>query len=224
MLTQTAIRSGTIEQTGRRHARPIGPQADTIGMMGALMPFARNVEIYGENEPADYLYKVVSGVVRTCRFMADGRRQIAAFYLPGEIFGLEIEDTHVLSAEAVVESQILAVRHLALPFDRWDYGETSETWELMRHELRRTRDHVILLGLTAYERVVRFLLEIAERSRCHNRVELAMSRRDIADYLGLTIETVSRMLTQLESQGAIAIPEPKQIVLRKPATLRSLTA
>jgi CRP/FNR family transcriptional regulator, nitrogen fixation regulation protein len=225
MMTELTLHDGS-------PAHPfIGPIDDVpsprvFALIGSVASgrFSRNAIIYREGDLVGQLYKVMSGVVRTCRLMADGRRQIGAFYFPGEIFGLEIEARHVLSAEAVVESQILAVTHLALPFDRSDHEETAETWELMRHELRRSRDHVLLLALTAYERVVHFLLEIAKRSPCHDHVELAMSRQDIADYLGLTIETISRMLTQLESEKAIAIPEPKQIVLRKRATLRGLTA
>ncbi len=69
------------------------------------MPFARNSEIYGENEPADYLYKIVSGTVRTYKVLFDGRRQIGAFYLPGDIFGLETGDEHTFSAEAIARLQ-----------------------------------------------------------------------------------------------------------------------
>jgi CRP/FNR family transcriptional regulator, nitrogen fixation regulation protein len=207
--------------------RSIGdlPAPGLFALIGSVAPdrFSRNAAIYREGDLVGPLYKVMRGVVRTCRLKADGRRQIGAFYFPGEVFGLEIEATHVLSAEAVIDSQILTVKHVAFPFDRCDFEEASQTWELMCHELKRTRDHTLLLGKTAYERVVSFLLEIAERSPCHDRVELAMSRQDIADHLGITIETVSRMLTQLESEEAIAIPEPRQIVLRKPATLRRLT-
>jgi CRP/FNR family nitrogen fixation transcriptional regulator len=92
MLTQTAIRSGSFKHPGTQSpsAPPVGgaTQAGTIELMGPCMPFAANSEIYGENEPADYLYKVVSGTVRTYKVLVDGRRQIAAFYLPGDIFGL----------------------------------------------------------------------------------------------------------------------------------------
>ena len=71
--------------------------------MGAVMPFARNAEIYGENEPAEYLYKVVSGAVRSYKVLSDGRRQIGGFYLPGDVFGLEAGDEHGFSAEAVAD-------------------------------------------------------------------------------------------------------------------------
>ena len=118
MLTQTAIRTGSFKQPAAA-ARPaavqgILPQAGTIEMMGALMPFARNAEIYGENEPADYLYKVVSGTVRTYKVLIDGRRQIGAFYLPGDIFGLETGDEHTFSAEAITDCKIMVIKRSAV--------------------------------------------------------------------------------------------------------------
>src|SRR3990170_2523200 len=99
MLTQTLIHRGTSRQTAGRVNRPLPPVSahttgNSIELMGAPMPFARNAEIYGENEPAEYLYKVISGTVRTYKVLNDGRRQIGAFYLPGDFFGLEVGDEH----------------------------------------------------------------------------------------------------------------------------------
>src|ERR1700744_1254449 len=88
---------------GRSGPRPEGP----LGLMGAVMRFARNAEIYGESEPAEFLYQVVSGAVRTYRMLDDGRRQISAFYLPGDIFGVEAGEEHLSSAEAICDSQIV---------------------------------------------------------------------------------------------------------------------
>src|ERR1044071_7552898 len=78
-----------------------------IDQFGTLMSFGCNTEIYGEGESAEYLYKVVSGAVRTCRILADGRRQIGSFYLPAEVFGLEAGEDHTFSAEAIASSKIL---------------------------------------------------------------------------------------------------------------------
>src|SRR5262245_40283788 len=80
------------------------PLEGTIELMGAPMSFSRNAEIYGEGEPADYLYKVVSGTVRTYKVLSDGRRQIGAFYMPGDVFGLETSDEHTFSAEAIADT------------------------------------------------------------------------------------------------------------------------
>jgi len=99
-----------------------------------------------------------------------------------------------------------------------------EMWDIMGRELRRTQDHALLLGKTASERVATFLLEMAERLRSCDPVELPMPRPDIAAYLGLTVETISRILSQLENRSVIALSTSKRIVLRKRAALRRLAA
>jgi CRP-like cAMP-binding protein len=154
--------------------------------------------------------------VRTCRILLDGRRQIAAFYLPGDVFGLETAGRHIFSAEAVTGANLLVVRR--------NHLLSSQLWSLMITELEHAQDHLVLLVKTAPERVASFLLEMADRIRSSDAVELAMSRQDIADYLGLTVETVSRTLTQLESRSAIALPTSKRIVLRDRAALNQLAA
>jgi CRP-like cAMP-binding protein len=194
-------------------------------MMGAPMSFRRNEEIYGENEPADYLYKVVSGTVRTYRILHDGRRQIGSFYLPGDIFGLEIGDEHTLSAEAITDSKVLVIKRGALiALAARDQDVASQMWTFAGRELNRAQDHMLLLVKTALERVAGFLLQMAQRNPNASAVELPMSRQDIADYLGLTIETVSRTLTQLENAAAIALPSSRRIVLRNRAALNQLNA
>src|SRR5438270_9808362 len=104
MLTRTAVQNVSNKEAPSRRGQPgvpgRAPLAGAIEMMGAPMTFGRNSEIYGEGEPADYLYKVVSGTVRTSKILADGRRQIGSFYLPGDVFGLEVGDDHAFSAEA----------------------------------------------------------------------------------------------------------------------------
>ncbi len=111
---------------------------DPVERNGAPMSFARNAQIYGENEPADHLYKVVSGAVRTCKVRADGRRQIGAFYLPGEIFGLEGGDEHAFSAEAVIDARVLVInRHGVLSLAGSDNDVARQIWALMARELGR---------------------------------------------------------------------------------------
>jgi CRP/FNR family transcriptional regulator, nitrogen fixation regulation protein len=183
--------------------------------------FCRNGEVYREGEHTGPLYKVISGTVRTCKVLIDGRRQIGSFYLQGEIFGLEVEREHSFSAEAVVDSEVLIIKSSTVPCERW---RTEMMWALMGHELKRAQDHARLLAMTARERVAGFLLEMAERIQSSGEVELPMSRQDIADYLGLTVETVSRMLTQLKNRAVIAVPTSKRIVLRKRAALNRLVA
>jgi CRP/FNR family transcriptional regulator, nitrogen fixation regulation protein len=192
-------------------------------MMGTAMSFPRNTEIFGENEPADYIYQVISGSVRTYKILNDGRRQVGGFYLPGDIFGLEFADEHTFSAEAIADTKAILVKHSALTALAARNATISrELLAITGGELRRVQDHVLLLVKSAQERVASFLLEMAERARAGNTVELPMSRQDIADYLGLTIETVSRTLTGLESAAAIEVPTSRRIVLRNRAALSQL--
>jgi CRP-like cAMP-binding protein len=228
MLTQTMIDRGSSRPLPARTVRPIPPVAphkvnNAIELMGAPMPFVRNAEIYGENEPAEYLYKVLTGTVRTYKVLNDGRRQIGAFYLPGDIFGLEVGDDHTFSAEAIVDSRILVIkRSSVINLAARQNDIARQLWTMTATELQRVQDHILLLIKTAQERVAGFLLEMAKRAPAGNEIDLPMSRQDIADYLGLTIETVSRTLTQLENSAAIAVPSSRRIVLRNRAALTRL--
>jgi CRP/FNR family nitrogen fixation transcriptional regulator len=193
--------------------------------MGAAMPFDRNAEIYGEEEPAEYLYKVITGSVRTYKLLSDGRRQIQAFHIPGDVFGFEFGDVHEFSAEAIADSRILVVRRSAvMTLAARDNEVWRELWAITARELQRVQGRAILLIKTAQERVVSFLIEMASRARRGNTIELPMSRQDIADYLGLTIETVSRTLTSLESLAAIELPSSRKVVLRDYAVLSRLSS
>jgi CRP-like cAMP-binding protein len=196
-----------------------------IEVMGAPMPFCRNAEIFGENEPAEYLYKIVSGTVRTYRILNDGRRQIGSFYLPGDVFGLEVGDVHTFSAEAITDCKVMVIKRSALvALAARDNEVARQLWTMTAGELHRAQNHMMLLIKTAQERVAGFLLEMAKRSATVTEIELPMSRQDIADYLGLTIETVSRTLTQLENSATIVVPTSRRIVLRNRAALSRLNA
>jgi CRP/FNR family transcriptional regulator, nitrogen fixation regulation protein len=227
MLTQTAIRNGSFKQpaTQPRRAPLAGAamQAGTIELMGARMSFAANCEIYGENEPADYLYKIVSGTVRTYKVLVDGRRQIGAFHLPGDIFGFETGDEHTFSAEAITDCKIIVIKRSAvMALAARDNDVARQMWALTARELRRLQEHSLVLIKSAEERVAGFLLEMADRVPGGGAVELPMSRQDIADYLGLTIETVSRTLTQLQGAATIELPASRRIVLRNRSALNRL--
>ena len=148
-------------------AKPAATHAfsDTLDMMGAPTPFGRNQEIYGDSEPADYLYAVVSGAVRTYKVLDDGRRQITAFYLPSDIFGLEFGDEHESSAEAVSDTTIRVFKRSAiLALARRDGEVARQLWEMTARELHRTQDHLMLLIKSAQERVVSSLLEMVVRT------------------------------------------------------------
>jgi CRP/FNR family transcriptional regulator, nitrogen fixation regulation protein len=189
---------------------------------GTVMPFSRNSEIFGENEPAEYIYHVQSGSVRTYKIFSDGRRQIMGFYLPGEIFGLEFDQKHTLSAEAITDAKVVMVKRSAVTAAARDPAIGFELFALTGRELQRMHDRVLLLVKRTQERVASFVLEVAERGASGNVVELPMARRDIADYLGLTPETVSRVFAGLEGAAAIEMPSSRCIVLRNRSLLNKL--
>jgi CRP/FNR family nitrogen fixation transcriptional regulator len=201
--TETSVRRAT--------GTPFGRLLQSIGVP---MMYRRDVEIFGEGEPSDRFYKVISGAVRTCKILVDGRRQIGSFSLPGDFFGLETDGTYAFSAEAVVDSKILVIRRSAVMMQaEQDMDVARRVWAITGDELKHVQAHVLLLIKTAKERVAAFLLEMAERTSGDHQVELPMCRRDIADYLGLTIETVSRMLADLEQKGAIGLPRSRRVIL-----------
>jgi CRP/FNR family transcriptional regulator, nitrogen fixation regulation protein len=227
MLTQTELRTVPTHHahTGVTRSVPVQGGIGAMAAMGSQMKFGPNAEIFGEGEPAEYVYKVVAGAVRTYRTLSDGRRQIGGFYLPGDIFGLEIGKEHQLSAEAINSVTVLLVRRSAVvSLAERDCHAAHELWSFTGQELRRAQDHMLLLVKSAQQRVASFLLEMSKRLASADAIELPMSRQDIADYLGLTIETVSRTMTQLVSEQAIGLPSARRIVLRNAGALRRLNA
>jgi CRP-like cAMP-binding protein len=189
------------------------------------MKFGPNAEIFGEGEPAEYVYKVIKGAVRTYKILNDGRRQIGGFYLPGDIFGLEMGKEHQFSAEAINVATVLVIRRSAVvSLAEHDCDAARELWSFTAGELRRVQEHMLLLVKSARQRVASFLLEMSNRLASTDAIELPMSRQDIADYLGLTIETVSRTMTQLVSSQTIVLASSRRIVLRNTGALRRLDA
>jgi CRP/FNR family nitrogen fixation transcriptional regulator len=206
-----------------------GKRADEFSGLGALgiaMNFARNMEIYAEGEPAGNVYKVVSGVVRISKLLPDGRRQISAFHTAGDMFGFEADDLHHASAEAVTPVKVIAYKWQSLLAD--SAGSASVVRDLLNLTivgLRQTQEHLLLLGRkNALERVAAFLLDMAKRTKTGPVVELAMARHDIADYLGLTLETVSRMFAELKDQGAIKLEGARRVHLLDTERLVAMSA
>ena len=193
--------------------------------LAAALSFGRNEEIYGEGEPAEYLYAVESGCVRTSKILNDGRRQIGAFYLPGDVFGFEAGDEYSFSAEALAPTVVRIIKCSVFKARAARNAELlNQMIKLTATELQRAQAHILLLIKSAQERVAGFLLEMADRTNDVSEIELPMSRQDIADYLGLTIETVSRTLTQFENNNSIALPASRHVVLRNRAALSRLNS
>ncbi|UTP41176.1 helix-turn-helix domain-containing protein [Phenylobacterium sp. LH3H17] len=207
-----------------RAARPATALTDAFDRLGMRMPFVRNAEIYAQEDEAELLYRLVRGVVRTSRLTVEGRRQVGAFYYPGDIFGLEPGPDHRFAAEALTLCEIQVVRRATVRAFAGDAEVDRAILEATYLELERLQDHVMMLGRkSARERVGSFLMSLA-RSREESHVELPMSRQDMADYLGLTIETVSRMLTQLQGEAIVEFPSSRRFQIRKWAALQALAA
>ncbi|HMM87944.1 helix-turn-helix domain-containing protein [Bradyrhizobium sp.] len=187
--------------------------------------YKKGTEIFGEREPADYVYQVVSGAVRSYKLLSDGRRQIGAFHLAGDIFGLEIGTDHRFTAEAIIDTtvRLMKRRSLELVADH-DVAVARNLLSMTTTNLRHAEDHMLLLGRkTSLERVAAFLIEMDRRSTAAGVLALPMCRRDIADYLGLTLETVSRALSRLHGLQILDFigNNQRQIVLRDREKLAS---
>jgi len=223
--------TSALAETDLHRAFAVSPQrkpraAESAGQIGLAMSFARNAEIYAEGETAGYVYKVISGVVRVSKLLPDGRRQISAFHMPGEMFGFEANELHHASAEAVVPVKVVAYKwEGVLGTEKQSASFVRELLTLTVLGLRHTQDHLLLLGRkNALERLAEFLLEMSARMGGSAVLELAMPRHDIADYLGLTLETVSRMFAELKEMGAIRLESARRVHLLDKAALKALGA
>lgn len=187
--------------------RAIPSAMPTIDFVGSVMSYGRDQEIFGQGEPAMQVYKVRTGAVRCFKLLSDGRRQISDFYLPGDVFGVEAGIEHRVTAEALTDTVLTVARRSALTDSAGDeIGRAQALWRLAIGDLQRSQDHALTLGRrSATERVASLLIDIAERLDADDGLVLPMTRQDMADYLGLTIETVSRTLSQLQSSGLISV-------------------
>jgi len=188
--------------------------------------YNRGAEIFGEAEPADYVYQVIDGAVRSYKLLSDGRRQIGAFHLVGDIFGLENGPAHRFTAEAIVDTTVRLAKRISLEHvAETDALVARDLLSMTTSNLQHAEDHMLLLGRkTSLERVAAFLLEMDRRLSAAGVMALPMNRRDIADYLGLTLETVSRALSCLHGTGILGFlgQTQRQIVLLDRAGLARL--
>jgi len=189
--------------------------------------YCRGAEIFGEAEPADHVYQIKSGAVRTFKLLPDGRRQIGAFHLTGDIFGVENGDAYRFTAEAIVNTRVrIAKRERVFgSLPERNIFPDRDVLKLVTRNLQHAEDHVLLLGRqTALERIAAFLTEMDRRLKTPKVLMLPMGRRDIADYLGLTHETVSRTLSILRRKGVLGFPgqTQREIVLHDRLQLAQL--
>jgi CRP/FNR family nitrogen fixation transcriptional regulator len=179
-----------------------------LEQIGTRLRFSRNQEIYGQGESGGYCwYKVVSGTVRISKLRTDGRRHIAEFCFSGDDFGFESGAERSFSAEAVED--VTVMRYPRAATERLA-EENPAVAQLLRDmtlkSLAAAQARLMILArMTATERVVSFLLELSQRNDDERCVELPMGRCDIGDYLGVTVETVCRVLSDLKRRGAIEV-------------------
>lgn len=192
------------------------------------MSYAPGQTLVHEGDAADQLFNITSGSVRVYKLLADGRRQITGFLFAGDFLGLAAGDRHAFTAEAIEPST-------ACRFRRTEYQalvrETPDLeralFDRARHELAAAQNQMLLLGRkTAQERIASFLLDLPShdplREAPDGIVRLPMTRTEIADYLGLTIETVSRVLTKLKTAGVVRLLSLNELRIERPERLRAI--
>jgi CRP/FNR family transcriptional regulator, nitrogen fixation regulation protein len=205
-----------------RTAVPSAGITEVIDRLGVRMTYARNEEIYCQDDEVEFLYRVVSGAVRTTRLTSDGRRQVGDFYYKGDLFGLETGPEHRFSAEALSDCTVMVVKRSSVRAFSGDAELDRAILMATSQELERTQEHLMLLGRkNAQEKVAGFLMSLAGREP-EDTVDLPMGRQDMADYLGLTIETVSRMLTQLQDNAVVEFAASRRFRITNWNTLERL--
>ena len=182
------------------------------------MGIAKGRKFLEKQNLADYIYQIRDGAVRTYKRLSDGRRQIGAFHLRGDILGVENGEVHRFTAEAIVNTTVWIAKSQSLfaGLAKADIPAANHVRDLITRTLEHMENHLLLLGRqTALEKVASFLLEIDHRLQQPKVMVLPMGRRDIADYLGLTLETVSRSLSTLRDEGILSVgtKQGRQIVL-----------
>ncbi|MEM6577190.1 MAG: helix-turn-helix domain-containing protein [Pseudomonadota bacterium] len=214
-----------------------GTASQTEGMQGAQARFSENVQaptvrvragsyLYYEGDPVERLYEVASGVVRLTRLLEDGRRQVIAFGYPGDIIGFPAGDCHHTDCDAISDATLHSYRRSALDTGDGDPALHAKLLQAALREISAMQDHFMMLGRkSAAERVASFLSVLLDRNGgpagAYRQITLPMSRADIADFLGLTIETVSRCFTALRKSGVIALQGSHTVILLDDAALRA---
>lgn len=199
-----------------------------LNAISDTLAFQAGDALVREGDPATHLFNVTSGSVRVYKLLPDGRRQIVGFLFAGDFLGLATGDRYAFSAEALEPTT-------ACRFRKTEYRKLlaeqpdleAALLERASHELQAAQDQMLLLGRkTAMERLASFLYDLARRAeRATGQadvVHLPMTRAEIADYLGLTTETVSRLTSKLKTRGLIRLLSLYSVRIERPAELAEL--
>jgi CRP/FNR family nitrogen fixation transcriptional regulator len=209
-------------------ARHVADPGTTDGLaaldrIGAVTTLQRDETLFEAGDAANAYFRVLKGTVRSCRLLADGRRHIDDFFFAGDFIGLDAGEAYAFVAEAVAETTLICYsRRLVERLAAEDTRIAQGLLEAIRSGLTAARERMVLLGhMTAMERMASFLLAMSYRAG--GRINLVMTRTDIGDYLGLTMETVSRALSQLRSDGILVQRSMHEFAIADHAALVALT-
>jgi len=227
MLALSGSPSALAADTAVTIAAPPSLVGDSVWPKGSAQLVARDNAVFAEGDPARSWYRLLSGSMRVFRVLRDGRRHISEFVFPGQFFGFESGAVHSQGAEAIEPASVVAYacerieQRLAQ-----DAGARQAIRALLMDQLAAAQERIMLLGrLNATGRLAAFLLVMAQRRSKQNPLgfvaDLPMSRIDIADYLGLTVETVSRLFTALRSRGAIRLATANRVEILDPGVLEA---
>lgn len=189
-------------------------------------PFAPGELLFRQGDAVRLVYRLLKGAVVSYRLLSDGRRQVTGFHLPGDFLGLEAGVEHATTTEALSRVEALAMERTELAGRAaTDIGLARALWQVTVRAFRRSEDHALILARQgATERVAAFLLDFDERMGRPEIIDLPMTRQDIADHVGLTIHTVSRTLSQLQTQGMVEARSTRHVRLLQRQRLEGLCA
>lgn len=193
-------------------------QNDKLAALVAHRAYAPGQVIFEEGDPAETVFNISKGEVRLYKLLPDGRRQVTGFLAPGDFLGLISDNHYAYGAEAIDRVELCCMRLSNLERLLIDIPPVRDRLlDMSRDELAAAQEQMLLLGRkSAREKIVSFLFQRIRHMELEVRdgveISLPMSRTDIADYLGLTIETVSRTFTSLREEGLIELPNPHRVV------------
>ena len=209
------------------HARPVMDFEHSLAQASLRRVEAKEF-LFVEGDPISHIYRIETGAIALYRVLADGRRQVMGFAYPGDLVGLGVESEHVMNAQAIKPTRL---RCFPLATLRQSAARDPmlgfKLYEALARELAATRDLMLTIGQrSAMERLASFLLALSRRNERNGQdptvLELPMTRTDIGDFLGLTIETVSRTFTKLKMMGLLELPQCNQVNILNVANLEGL--
>jgi CRP/FNR family transcriptional regulator len=211
------------------HGRPFqGHSLNSCLAQGCVRRYDVKEFVFAEGDPAKHIYRIEAGAVSLFKILPDGRRQILGFAYAGDFIGLGVQGEHIMSAQAIKAARIRSLPLAALhQIATRDADLSFMLYQAVAEELAATRDLMMTTGhRSASERVAAFLMALSRRNRRMGKpaglIDLPMTRADIADFLGLTIETISRTLTKFKTRKLIDLPQSARVELLDMIELQKL--